>query len=168
MKTKRNRRTRDYSTTNTDAYKLFKKATNLTNIEKKCFTKVINEFNEGLVQHLIHTGEKVTLIHGLGTMHVRKKRSPQEFIMQNGYKVLKSAPIDWKATKEAGKIVRTQNFHTDGYRCTYVWGRSAARFLNSNCWIFEFCRTAKRGLAAHLKSGNARYSLDRYDEYIKY
>lgn len=157
----------DYRTISRDAYNNFLE-TNEIEISKELWTKVINEYNSGLVDYLIQSGEKISLLHGLGDFEIRKKRVVPEWIVIDGIKMMKNAPIDWNATRNAGKVIRTQNYHTDFFTCTYVWKRGTARFLNSNCWIFKFCRLAKRGLAAHLKSDNARYSLDRYAEIIKY
>lgn len=167
IKKTRRREKIDYSSTSQEAYDNFVETTGL-DVPKGVWKKVLYAYNLGFIDYLIKTGEKIRVLHGLGTFHVRKMKHHIEYVSINGVKRLKNAPIDWVETNKQGKLVHIQNFHTDGYKCTYVWGRSAAAFVNANCWIFRFARNAKRSLAAHLKSGNARYSLDRYDEIIKY
>jgi len=166
-KSRRRSTTKDYTTISPEAYKSFQKATKLTHIDRATWRSVIYMYNQMLVEHLINTGEKVRLPHGLGMLHIRKQRKKMEWVVVGGKKVLKNAPIDWQATRKAGKLVYYQNFHTEGYTCRFVWSRRGVNFKNADCWNFQVCREAKRKLAAHLKSGEARRSLERYEELTK-
>ena len=61
-------------------------------------------------------------------------------------------PIDWKKTREKGKVIYNFNYHTEGYFFGWMWFKSTARFRNSDLWYFKPSRRTSRDLSHYIKA----------------
>ena len=73
----------------------------------------------------------------------------------NGKEVV-NLPIDWKRTKEKGKVIYNFNFHTEGFFFGWVWFKKTARFKDADLWYFKPTRDTSRLLAHYVKT-NEKY-----------
>ena len=64
--------------------------------------------------------------------------------------------VDWKKTKEKGKIIYNFNYHTEGYFFGWVWFKESTRFKHSDLWYFKPTRVTSR-LLAHYIQTNDKY-----------
>jgi nucleoid DNA-binding protein len=110
---------------------------------------VVHSFNEAFRDHMLETGEKIRLPQGFGDFAVNKKKRRKlkgkndEFI---------NLPVDWKKTKEKGKIIYNFNYHTEGYFFGWLWFKNTARFKNADLWFFKPSRITSRLIAHYIKT----------------
>lgn len=122
---------------------------------------VIHSFNEAFRDHMLETGEKIKLPHGFGDFAVNKKKRRKlkgkndEFI---------NLPVDWKKTKEKGKIIYNFNYHTEGYFFGWLWFKNTARFKNADLWFFKPSRLTSRLIAHYIKTDEKYQHL--YNQWI--
>jgi len=62
--------------------------------------------------------------------------------------------IDYKETKDQGRLVSEQNSHTDGYRFSIQWRKADPIFGIQKGYQFKASRILARDLASKLKDGN--------------
>ncbi len=123
---------------------------------------IIYLFNESFKEYILETGEKAKLPFGFGVFSINKKKRRR--VKDKDGKEFINLPVDWKKTKEKGKIIYNFNFHTEGYFFGWVWFKNTARFTNSDLWYFKPSRTTSRLLAHYLKT-NKKY-MNLYREWI--
>jgi hypothetical protein len=122
---------------------------------------IIYSFNEKFRDYLLETGEPAKLPNGLGPfMVVKKKRKPIIFD-ENGIQRV-NLPIDWKKTKEKGKVVYHMNYDTEGYVFKYFWGKDASKLPFPELWRFIPSRPNNRLLRHYIQQGS-EYT-DKYCE----
>lgn len=111
--------------------------------------KVIYGFNEMFKEYILETGEKARFPHGFGEFSVVKKRRKEEFEL-NGRRMI-NLYIDWKKTREKGKIIYNFNDHTNGYFFGWYWFKTTARMWFPDLWYFKPARSTSRLLAHYIK-----------------
>lgn len=153
---------RDFRLASDLTYKAYKEAYPNSQIDKKTFLKIIRRYNESIIEYCIDTGRMAILPRGFGQIFVKKKKQGNYFLDERGNKKVALA-VDWKLSKEYGKKIYLQNFHTEGYRFRFIW-RVGSRLTLGKYWRLQMARTASRLLAKRIKEDPQR-SLNVYHEW---
>ena len=114
--------------------------------------------------YIIETGKIFKFPLGIGEFAINKKKV-RSFIKQKGKEKI-GLPIDWKKSKEKGKRIYIMNYHTEGYRFSWVWMKRYSKVKFSPLWKFKPHRNASRQLANVLKSGQGYHN--KYCEWTKF
>jgi len=115
---------------------------------------IIYSFTDAFKEYLLETGERARLPFGFGEFAINKKKRKK--IKKNNGREFINLPVDWKKTKEKGKIIYNFNYHTEGYFFGWMWFKDSARLKNTDLWYFKPSRTTSRMLSHYLKT-NDRY-----------
>ena len=113
---------------------------------------IIYEFNESFKEYILETGDRIKFPFGFGEFSINKKKRKRSLEFDGQSKV--GLPIDWKKTKERGKIIYNFNFHTEGYFFGWKWFKTTARFKNVDLWYFKPTRATSRLLAHYININN--------------
>lgn len=100
--------------------------------------------------YILETGEKAAMPYGFGDFSVNKKKRKKVKIGKGREFI--NLPIDWKKTREKGKVIYNFNFHTEGYFFGWLWFKTAKRVRNIDLWYFKASRTTSRLLSHYLKT----------------
>jgi len=114
---------------------------------------ILYSFNDSFRNYILETGEKAKLPYGLGEFTVNKKKRRK---MKGPNDKFINLAVDWKKTKEKGKIIYNFNYHTEGYFFGWVWFKESTRFKHSDLWYFKPTRVTSR-LLAHYIQTNDKY-----------
>jgi nucleoid DNA-binding protein len=139
----------DWRSASKDNYNLFCKNYPEIKISYDQWRNIIYTFNELFKQHILETGEKIKMPYGFGDFSINKKKRRKKRGVNDEFINL---PVDWKKTKEKGKIIYNFNYHTEGYFFGWLWFKKTARFKNSNFWNFKPSRVTSRLLSHYLKT----------------
>jgi nucleoid DNA-binding protein len=142
----------DWRSASKENYKDFCKKHPTIKLTFDQWRNIVYSFNEGFKEYILETGERAKLPHGFGEFSITKKKRKK--IKSNGEKEFVNLPIDWKKTKEKGKIIYNFNFHTEGYFFGWVWFKNTSRFRHSMLWYFKPCRNTSRLLSHYLKTND--------------
>lgn len=149
----------DWGAATTASYNNFKKKYPNVKLEIDQWRDIIYSFNRGYRDHLIESGSLEKLSSGLGEFQIIKKRTPKSYTTKAG-KVINLLPIDWKKTKEKGKVIYHLNYHTEGYKFNCKWFLKNARFKVSYMWKFCTSRETSRLIASTiLNNPEAQYKF---------
>ena len=98
------------------------------------------------VRHIVQKKE-------LKILHFEYSVAPQQFIGKDkdGREFI-NLPVDWKKTREKGKIIYNFNYDTEGYFFGWVWFKRSTRIRHSVLWYFKPCRNTSRLLAHYIKA----------------
>ena len=110
---------------------------------------IVYQYIESYKEYILETGEKVKLPYGFGEFSINKKKRRK--IKGVDGKEFINLPIDWKKTKEKGKVIYNFNFHTEGYFFGWLWFKKTARIKNVDLWFFKPTRTTSRLLSHYIK-----------------
>lgn len=143
-----------YRTTSKEVYLKFKEEHPDMDISYDKFKEIVYGFAYEMRDIILETGEKLSLPFGLGELSINKKKT-RRFNKYN--KII--LPVDWVATKKAGKKVYNFNHHTEGYKFKWIWFRQKTRFPMSRLWAFKPARKTSRKLAEYLKQPNSQYQF---------
>jgi hypothetical protein len=121
-------------------------------------------FNEDMRDYALETGEFVKFPWGFGEFGVIKKKRKRIKSIPDGREFI-NLPVDWKRTREKGKIVYNFNFHTEGYFFGWKWNKKPCRLKLTEYWYFKPGRSSSRIIAHYLKS-DPKYQ-DIYQEKIR-
>ena len=102
----------DWRSSSKANYQDFKLKYPATKISFEAWKHVIYGFNEGYRNHILETGDRVKMPFGFGDFSINKRKRVKKKTI-NGKEFI-NLPIDWKKTKEKGKIIYNFNFHTEG------------------------------------------------------
>lgn len=116
------------------------------------WSSLIYMFNESFRDYILETGERAKFPYGFGEFSIKKKK--RKHIKKAGDREFINLPVDWKKTKELGKIVYNFNYHTDGYFFGWTWFKDTVRFKNSDLWYFKPTRTTSKMLFHYLTLDN--------------
>ena len=144
----------DWRSASKDNYKDFCKKHPSTQVSYEKWKAFIYEFNESFKEYLLETGDKVKYPFGFGEFSVLKKRIKKTVVVDGKERIC--LPINWKKTKEKGKLIYNFNYHTEGYRFRWAWFKKDARFKNVELWYFKPGRSTSR-LLAHYINVNEKY-----------
>jgi len=114
---------------------------------------ILYSFNDSFRNYILETGEKAKLPYGLGEFTINKKKRRK---MKGPNDEFINLAVDWKKTKEKGKIIYNFNYHTEGYFFGWVWFKESTRFKHSDLWYFKPTRVTSR-LLAHYIQTNDKY-----------
>ena len=112
---------------------------------------IIYTFSEKFKEYILETGEKAKLPLGLGEFSIVKKKRKKIKKDKDGREFI-NLPVDWKKTREKGKIIYNFNYDTEGYFFGWVWFKSSTRIRHSVLWYFKPCRNTSRLLAHYIKA----------------
>jgi nucleoid DNA-binding protein len=115
---------------------------------------IIYSFSEQFKEYILETGHKSKLPFGFGEFSINKKKRKKT--KQNNGKEFINLPIDWKKTKEKGKVIYNFNYHTEGHFFGWVWFKETARFRNVDLWYFKPSRLTSR-LLSHYINADEKY-----------
>jgi nucleoid DNA-binding protein len=153
----------DWRSSSRDNYNNFCKNNPSIKISFDEWKNIIYSFNESFKNYILETGERAKLPSGFGEFSINKKKrrkmkgvDGKEFI---------NLPVDWKKTKEKGKIIYNFNYHTEGYFFGWTWFKETARLKNSDLWYFKPSRITSRLLSHYLKTDEKYQHI--YREYKK-
>lgn len=139
----------DWRSSSRDNYKAFKKKHPNINVSFDEWLNIVYLFNDNFRTYILETGEKAKLPHGFGEFTINKKKRRKKKGLNDEFVNL---PVDWKKTKEKGKIIYNFNYHTEGYFFGWYWAKETARFKNYKLWYFKPCRTTSRLLSHYIKT----------------
>jgi len=125
---------------------------------------IIYSYNELFKEYILETGEKVKMPFGFGEFSINKKKCKRINTVAGGKQYI-NLPVDWKKTKEKGKIIYNFNYHTEGFFFGWYWFKKSARFKHSDLWYFKPARTTSR-LLSHYLTTNEKYQ-HLYSEWKK-
>lgn len=143
----------DWRSSSRDNYKSFCKKHPSIKISFDDWKNIVYSFNENFKEYILETGEKAKLPYGFGEFSINKKKRRKKKGLNDEFINL---PVDWKKTKEKGKIIYNFNYHTEGYFFGWVWFKESARFKNSSLWYFKPTRTTSR-LLSHYINADEKY-----------
>lgn len=103
---------------------------------------VIYIYNDYYRNYILETGEKVKMPFGFGEFSIIKKKRKTKYT-KDGKEYI-NFPIDWQATKRAGKKIYNFNRHTDGYFFGWHWFKRKAKIMHANLWYFKPTRETSR------------------------
>ena len=132
----------DWRSASKENYENFCKNYPFVNITFDQWKSIIYEFNDKFKYYILETGEKIKLPCGFGEFSINKKRRRK--IKNDGDKEFVNLPIDWKKTKEKGKIIYNFNYHTEGFYFGWMWFKERARFRHFDLWYFKPSRATSR------------------------
>jgi len=142
----------DWRSSSKDNYNLFCKKYPATIITYDAWRNIIYTYNEMFKEYILETGHKAKLPYGFGEFSInKKKRRKMKGI--NGKEFVNLA-IDWKKTKEKGKVIYNFNYHTEGYFFGWMWFKSTARDKNTDLWYLKPSRLTSRLLSHYLKTND--------------
>ena len=144
-------------------YKDFRKNHSTIKLSFSQWKNIVYSFNNSFKKYILETGERAKLPLGIGEFSIQKKKA-NKVVTINGKQFINHS-IDWKKTKEKGKVIYNLNFHTEGYNFRWMWFKYTARFMNAELWYFKPCRNTSRLLAHYLKDDNKYQHL--YQEWVK-
>ena len=147
------RRTIEFRTASKENYKDFCKKHPTISLTFDEWRNILYSFNESFRNYILETGERAKLPYGFGEFTVNKKKRRKLKGLNDEFVNL---PVDWKKTKEKGKIIYNFNYHTEGYFFGWIWFKSTARFKQSDFWYFKPTRVTSR-LLAHYIQTNDKY-----------
>jgi nucleoid DNA-binding protein len=110
---------------------------------------ILYSFNEAFKNYILETGEKAKLPFGFGEFSINKKKRRKKKGLNDEFINL---PVDWKKTKEKGKIIYNFNYHTEGFFFGWMWFKDSARLKHTDLWYFKPSRTTSRLLSHYLKT----------------
>ena len=139
----------DWRSSSVENYKDFCKKNPSANISFTDWKKIIQSFNHKFLEHILETGETISIPSGLGKITVIKKKRRKVYDRKG--KEIINLPIDWKKTKEKGKVIYIMNYHTEGYYFGWKWFGDLARFKYCNFFRFVPTRKASRMIAEYIK-----------------
>lgn len=147
------RRAIEFRTASKENYRDFCKKNPTISLTFDEWRNILYSFNESFRNYILETGERAKLPYGFGEFTVNKKKRRKMKGLNDEFVNL---PVDWKKTKEKGKIIYNFNYHTEGYFFGWVWFKSTARFKQSDFWYFKPTRVTSR-LLAHYIQTNDKY-----------
>jgi hypothetical protein len=121
-------------------------------VDYKDYMKILNLFSEKVFEYLRDTGLPITMPSRLGTFRIVKiKPSNPE-----------KKPVNFKLSKELGKLIRHTNLATDGFYAKLYWNKTDSYMRHKTLWGCTFVRDKKRrspgSLAEHIKeNGISQY-----------
>ena len=127
-----------HSYTIVDIYKAYTKQYD-TNVPYFCFKAIMDMFNQNVKESILNRSEVFKMPYGLGYLAVTKYE-PKTYTN-------KSLSIDYKSSKEEGKIIYYLNEHSNGYKFRLYWSKIPKTFIDRYKYQLSLVRENKRYLA---------------------
>jgi len=153
----------DWRSASKENYNDFCKKNPLVQLTFDEWRNIIYLFNEQFKTYILETGEKARIPFGFGEFSINKKKRKKIKNIQG--KEYVNLPVDWKRSKEKGKIIYNFNYHTEGYFFGWMWFKDSARIKNVDLWYFKPSRITSR-LLSHYINADDKYQYI-YHEWIK-
>jgi nucleoid DNA-binding protein len=153
----------DWRSASKENYNDFCKKNPLVQLTFDEWRNIIYLFNEQFKIYILETGEKARIPFGFGEFSINKKKRKKIKNIQG--KEYVNLPVDWKRSKEKGKIIYNFNYHTEGYFFGWLWFKDSARIKNVDLWYFKPSRITSR-LLSHYINADDKYQYI-YHEWIK-
>jgi hypothetical protein len=131
----------EYRSASNDCYKSFCKKHPNIKLTREEWRAIIYGFNEIYKEYILETGFRVKLPSGLGDFTVTKKMR-KRVKGKNGEFI--NLPVDWKKTREKGKVIYNMNYHTNGYFFGWTWVKTSTRLRYAELFYFRPCRVTSR------------------------
>jgi hypothetical protein len=119
-------------------------------ISKRKFYDIVKDYNQYISEQVILKSRDMKLPARLGSISVIKHK-PKKFDSE-------SLRVDFKSTKELGKLVLHLNEHSDGYNYRFRWNKSDIVVPNRSFYEFITTRANKRLLAKVIKEKTHDYT----------
>ena len=150
----------DWSSGSRKNHKEFRKQHPELKVTELLFSQIIRRLNEEYIIHALETGDNIKLPYNFGHLWVSKQK-----LSKTGYKG--KAPVDWNETLKQGKRVELINWHTEGYRCKWNWGRytSGQSLSLVVIWELKMIKKASLLLRDYLNNREENY-LQKYQHRI--
>ena len=142
----------DFRTTSKENYLDFCKKNTDIKITFNEWRNIIYTFNEDIRDYILETGEKIPIPGGFGELTINKKKRKRIKIRPKDGREFINLPVDWKKTKEKGKIIYNFNYHTDGYYFGWKWLKKKARIKFVDLWYFKPSRVSSRLINHYIKA----------------
>jgi nucleoid DNA-binding protein len=143
----------DWRSASRENYKSFCKKHPSIKLSFDEWKNIVYAFNEEFKDYILETGEKAKLPFGFGEFSINKKKRRKKKGLNDEFVNL---PVDWKKTREKGKIIYNFNYHTEGYFFGWMWFKETARLRNTELWYFKPCRNTSR-LLSHYINASEKY-----------
>jgi|SRR6478736_4226742 len=140
----------DWRSASTSEYHKFRKKYPHIKLTIDEWKNILYGFNEGFKTYILETGEKEKLPAGFGPISINKKKTKRIKVDPQGVSRI-NLPVDWKKTREKGKKIYNFNYHTEGYRFSWMWFKDKSRLPYTKLWYFKPTRVTSRILAHYLK-----------------
>jgi nucleoid DNA-binding protein len=144
----------DWRSASKDNYKDFCKKYPEIEITFVEWKNVIYIYNDYYRNYILESGERVKMPFGFGEFSIIKRKRKTKYTKDG--KVYINLPIDWQATKKAGKIIYNFNRHTDGYFFGWHWFKQKTKIMHSKLWYFKPARETSR-LIKHYLTTDKKY-----------
>ena len=144
----------EFRSASKDNYIAFCKTYPEINLSYSDWRIIVYSFNESFRDYILETGEKIKLPYGFGEFSINKKKRRR--IKEGNGREFINLPVDWKKTKEKGKIIYNFNYHTEGFFFGWHMFRRTTRFKHSDLWFFKPTRTTSR-LLSHYINADDKY-----------
>lgn len=140
----------------------FKQSNKKVPVTMSTYRKIIGEYNKEISRQLLE-GKTYKIPYRLGYFSIIRRPTMIGTIINNKH----ALKIDFKATKEEGKVIYHMNEHTEYQFCQVYWFRPS---LRSQKYIFKPCRELSRGISNSIKNNPNHYknfrlfiNQDRHD-----
>jgi nucleoid DNA-binding protein len=148
----------DWRSASKENYKIFCKKHPSIKLTYDEWRNILYSFNDAFKNYILETGEKAKLPFGFGEFSINKKKRRKKKGLNDEFVNL---PVDWKKTKEKGKIIYNFNYHTEGFFFGWVWFKDKARLKNTDLWYFKPSRTTSRLLSHYINTDEKYQHLYR-------
>lgn len=148
----------DWRSASKENYKLFCKKHPSIKLTYDEWRNILYSFNDAFKNYILETGEKAKLPFGFGEFSINKKKRRKKKGLNDEFVNL---PVDWKKTKEKGKIIYNFNYHTEGFFFGWMWFKDKARLKNTDLWYFKPSRTTSRLLSHYINTDEKYQHLYR-------
>lgn len=112
-------------------------------LTKKQYRDINELYFQVMYVYLIKTGNPIKFNFSLGELHIRKRRAEEE-----------QKKVDFKKTKEYGKVIYHENNHSNGYYARFKWNKARVYLRHKYVFNFTACRWATRLLAESIFQNN--------------
>ena len=146
----------DWRSSSKDNYKDFCKNHPEIKLSFMEWKNIVFTFTDYFKEYILETGKKAKLPYGFGEFSINKKKRKRIKVNPKNGKEFINLPIDWKKTKEKGKIIYNFNYHTEGYYFGWLWFKETVRFKHSRLWSFKPSRTTSR-IITHYINVDSKY-----------
>lgn len=141
----------DFRSASKENYTSFRKKNPSIKLSYEQWKSIVYGFNDSFLNYILETGDKGRLPMGFGEFSINKKKVKKMKTAPDGRQFI-NLPVDWKKTKERGKLTYQFNYHTEGYRFRWIWFKKSTRIKNIDLWWFKPSRVASRLIAHYLKT----------------
>lgn len=137
----------DWRSASKDNYKDFCKKNPTISISYNDWKTIIYLYNEWFRDQILETGQKMRFPGGIGDFSINKKKRRK---LKGHNDEFVNLSVDWKKTREKGKIIYNFNYHSEGYFFGWMWFEESARFKYSNLFYFKPCRVTSRKISEYI------------------